>query len=198
MRSQLVLQLNKLTSIKIDSFDVIATLYPCDEVIVKLCHENNEYLLGEDCVREELESIYGLLSNALRNNAQLHESIKQDIGYLWNEEMQDKPGLTYATLDSGTTYWMGLRNLVWSTRSNAKLVLSTWLYNDSAGSIVLEITASYPWHRKKPKRNESFVSYEQWLQKYKPFAKFTIPHNIAIIWKEQIEAALESINKKDS
>lgn len=195
MTSHFVLQLNKLISIKIDSFGAIETLYPCDEVIVTLCRESNEYNLAEDCVRVELESLQGLLSSALRNNAPLHESIKQDIGYLWNEELQNKPGLTYESLDSGTAYWVGLRNLLWETRGNAKLVLSSWLYNDSDGSIVLEITPSYPWHFKTSSRKEKFITYEQWLQKYKPLEKFIIPKNVASAWKDQITSVLESIEK---
>ena len=92
MKSHFVLQLNQLISIKIDSFDPIEKLYPCDEVTITLYDENNAYNLAEDCVRVELESLQGLLSSTLRNSALLHESIKQDIGYLWNEELPSKPG----------------------------------------------------------------------------------------------------------
>ena len=84
---------------------------------------------------------------------------------------------------------------MWETRGNAKLVLSSWLYNDADGSIVLEITPSYPWHFKTPNRKEKFITYEQWLQQYKPLAKFIIPNNVASAWKDQIASVLESIEK---
>lgn len=193
MRSQLVLRLNKLTSIKIYSFDALERLYPCNEVIVRLSHESNTHILAKDCVREVLDALYGLLTSALKNDAQLHESIKQDIGYLWNEELQRKPGLTYATLDSGTTYWVGLDNLLWETPGNAKLVLSTWLYNTLDTAIMLEITPDYPWHFRQSKRNKHFVTYEEWLQRYKSLAKFIIPSNIALAWKDKIEPILEAL-----
>ena len=160
--NQIVFKLNTNESIIFELFDDVSKLYPCDEVVVKFYNKNNKYLLGIDCIRERTESLFNLINDALDNKAKLHKSILNDIGYLWNEEMQDKPGLSYFKIDS-IKYWVGLKNLIWATPSNANPILSTWLYNNASGEIILEITPSYPWHfiDTEDTKDENFISYEK-------------------------------------
>jgi|ERR1700733_437247 len=191
---QIVFKISEKEAISFDLSNDINAIYPCDEIVIKFSTPNQDYTLSIDCIREDMESLYHILTKAINNEAQLHESITKDVGYLWNEEMQNKPGLTYFKIEN-MDYWVGLRNLIWSTRANAKPILSTWLYNDLSGSIILEITPSYPWHTKDPEEGEKFVSYEEWMKAYQPLFLCPIAHAIALSWKDQAETILNQLNK---
>lgn len=188
----IIFNLNEKEYIKIESDNEINTLYPCDEVVVKFFQENNKYTLDIDCIKEEIGSLYDSLCCAINNEAPLHSSIKHGIGYLWNEEMQNKSGLSYMKV-SGIDYWVGLQNLVWSTPSNIKPNLSTWLYNNSQGNIILEITPSYPWHYREP--DIDFISYDEWIKTYEPIAIYTIQNDIAVAWKDQAKMILDRLDE---
>jgi hypothetical protein len=193
-KKQAIFKLNTKEAISFDFPNNIDAMYPCDEIVIRLFMPNENYILSIDCIRENMESLYYLLTEALDNKAKLDTSITKDIGYLWNEEMQDKPGLVYNQIE-GMQYWVGLRNNIWSTPSNCKPILSSWLYNDLSGSIILEITPSYPWHTKDPEENEQFSSYDEWIKMYQPLLIRTISHSTAMNWKKQAKAILDQLNE---
>lgn len=195
-KNWITFEINKNERIEFEIIDNVENIYPFQETIIKLKTPNGDYELNFDCFRHQIECLNSLISEAIESKATLHESIRYDIGYLWNEEMQNKPGLSYFKIDK-VAHWVGLKNLVWSTSSNCNPVLSTWIYNEPNGSIILEITPSYPWHFTDPEEVDPkiYISYEEWMKTYKPFLIRTISKDIALKWLEQINQALSIINK---
>lgn len=171
---------------------IIESPYPinefacCDEIPILFLYGKDHYVLNTDLLREAMSMFAIFLERALANQLPLHESIKQDIGFLWNEELQEKPGLVYEKFND-RNYWVGQSHLLWDTPSTVKPETTTWLYNDNNGSIVLEITPTYPWHFVKPKKREIKIPYEEWMSGYKPFIVRTIPREVAEQWLKQAQ-----------
>src|SRR5439155_26455584 len=120
------------------------------------------------------------------------QSITEDIGYMWNRALHGDSGLEYHDI-----FWVGLRNLVWQSPGNIQPNYATWLYNDAAGNIILEITETYFWHHSEPTMGINYISYEEFMQDYKPFIVRTIPRKTAQNWLHQAESVLGILKKNE-
>jgi hypothetical protein len=191
----LTLHLNNNESIILSSHDSPDKMGEWDDIAIEYRGENSIYLTdsrGDEILRSAEE----LLTKTLNKELLLHESIKQDIGYLWNEELQGKPGLTYEE-GSGNIYWIGERFLLWSCNSRLENRGTTWLYNDENGDIILEITPVYPWTFRDPKPNEKYVSYDEYMKSYKPLVIRKIPVDIAQEWLVQVKKLAHTIQESE-
>jgi hypothetical protein len=181
----------KLSNVEYMSFVAenlpIDQIYTCLPLKVYWHNEDLDLLIGmkyAGC----MESFVEKLSNAVAGNLYLHPSIKNNLGYLWNEEFQQKSGLFYIPTEDGTSsYWVGLNYFLWGTQGDANPYASTWLYNDEHGNIVLEVTEMYRWSMKEYDEKEgiSFVSYEEFMKDYKPILTKIIPQKITQQWLKQ-------------
>lgn len=128
------------------------------------------------------------LKKALHNQLQLHESITQSLGFLWNENCQQKLGI-YKIQLSGEDYasWIGLRYSLWFTPGKSKPNLATWIYNEKNGAIVLEITENYFWNYLAKKDSADFMSYDEFLKENHFFLKRVIPRETISKWIVQTE-----------
>jgi hypothetical protein len=197
---EIIFILNYQEKIIVQSPYPIHELVPCDEIPILFLYNKHHYVLNTDFIHEAMYKLRALLTKALANKLPLHKSIKKNIGYLWNEYLQDKPGFVYKTVD-GFDYWVGQSNLLWNTPSTVKPETATWLYNDNNGSIILEITPTYPWHFVEPKEGEVKIPYEQWIMQYKPLIIRIIPREVAEQWLKQAQdlvAMLEKHNQSES
>ena len=93
-------------------------------------------MIYNDFLRNGLAVFQETLGDAIADRFKLHSSIAKDIGYMWNEELNETSGLVYK--DSG--FWVGCDHLVWTNRGYEYLKTATWLYNNEKGEIILEIT----------------------------------------------------------
>ncbi|HEV2916677.1 MAG TPA: hypothetical protein VGW78_02925 [Candidatus Babeliales bacterium] len=123
-KNSIIFPLNESERIVIaleEPFDVV---HCCYQAPIILYFENNKYSSKNDVIRYYIEIFIVLLSKALNNALELHDSIKKDIGYLANEELQNKPGLVYKKTNTIAS-WVGEDYSLWSGDD-----FSTWLYND--------------------------------------------------------------------
>lgn len=166
----------------------------CYDIPLILLCDATQYVLCEWDIRSSMEQLSEMLTKALANELQLHESIMQDIGYLWHEAYSDKPGFVYEE-EEGTKLWIGHKYKLW-TASGTKSHTITWLYNDHAGAIIFEVTPEYRWEFEEEgmEKDENYISYEEWIKSYKPIAIRKISPEVARQW---IKTADEIVKKID-
>jgi len=192
MENTVIFNLNDNEKMIIESDECpINNLICCDYITIYLAYDNNICLLAKEDVEMTMESFRHLLKLALKNELQLHDSITQDIGFLWNERLQRKPGLVYKIFDR-VNRWVGEDNLLWGTPANIHPNLETWLYNNSQGEIIFEVTPSYP-YRSNTTPDNATISYQEFMNKYKPLFIRTIPTLTAKTWLSQAEEILKII-----
>ncbi|MCX5922876.1 MAG: hypothetical protein NTX86_06145 [Candidatus Dependentiae bacterium] len=158
-------------------------LHVCDEIKIFFeTSDNIQYLLFDDSISFALEPFKVLLTEAIDNACKLHDSIKENIGFLWNQELSGRVSLP---LKSGTNFWVGEHNLLWEKRG-----LSTWLYNRD-NDIVLEIAPVYKWHYIEPKKSDTdYITYDEWIKNYKPLKIIKIDKRVAEEWLKKTEELL--------
>ncbi len=171
--------LNDTSIMKISSHMLIEQLSCCDDVVMILLINNKDYLLSTNTLHNNMYVLKNALKKALENQLQLHPSIMQDIGYLYNQMLQFKP--TNPVLVYEPDYWVGLNNLLWNSE------LATWLYNDIDGNIILHITPLYPgnWTDIQFDDEANEIAYAKWIAQYKPFWTTTLSPTVAQIWLDQ-------------
>jgi hypothetical protein len=173
-------------------------LFRFDEVIITFNDfSGHRYTIyGSDFIIGALLRFEGRLSKVLNCSLELDSSIdprslSQDIGYLWNEDLQGKHYLVTEIGSNGTKRWIGLRYLVWSTPGSTDPTLSTWLYNWK-GKIYLEITPNYRYRKGK-----KHISYSEFIKNYRPLIMREIGREIAQEWLSKIDELLKIIEAND-
>jgi len=179
----IIFTLSDKEKIVIQATDPIDELHCCYDV--PIVFSDGSTAIGSDTnVRFALRKFSENLRKALEGQLKLHPSITQDLGYLANEEMQDKPGLSYRKFN-GIDHWVGWDYFLWGTGGD--ITLNTWLYNDENGAIVFEITPSYSSYIGIKKKDPRYLSYKDWIKNYKPCVVKKIPQDVAQQWLEQVE-----------
>src|SRR5580700_320092 len=127
----LIFKLNDTEKIVVELSECIEHLHCCYEAPVVLQQGDNRIFLVDDNISHHMYEINDLLKKALNNKLKIHKSITKDIGFLYNEEAQNKPGFVYKKLE-GIDYWVGNRYGLFSPVL-AKGNLTSWIYNDANG-----------------------------------------------------------------
>jgi hypothetical protein len=172
-------------------------LYRYDEVTVVFHGQDKEFVLyTHDFIIEAITTLNIMLKRALQGKLELHGSIQENIGYLWNEHLQNKRDLPYDILE-GRKYWIGLRYSLWETPSSVSPNLITWVYAKNS-VIFLEITPSYRWHFRDPEEYENYISYDKFIKNYHSCARIAISEQTAQQWLNKTEGLLHIIEANDS
>ncbi len=174
------LTVNKKATIRICLEENLNLLDCCCRVDMILLYENKQYLLSGADLKDNMYILKNALKKVLNNQLQLHPSIIQDIGYLYNEKLRLKPGLVYEKFEN-RDYWVGGKHLLWGCD------LVTWLYNDSDGNIILHITPFYTGdlidNGEDDDEEAEMLAYEAWMvTEYKPFYTIVISPDTARLW----------------
>lgn len=185
----IVFKINNAEDIIIELNEALENVHCCYNADTFYINNLYKTSIASDFIRYSLEILKGLLAKALKNKLKLHRSITNDIGYLYNEELQDKPGLFYKTSKEGRKFWVGESYSLWNSS------LDSWIYNDERGNIIFEITPKYPWNYVEPKENEHYIPYEEWIKSYKPFLIRKIPIEVARQWLDQATSVLNKIEE---
>ena len=192
---KLIFILDNNEHIELQYFCPSKELFSCTNIKIVLKGEKN-LILYDNFADGALSALKNLLTAALDCRLKKHSSITKNIGYLWNEEMHDSPGLVYKKLE-GRDHWVGLSNLLLSETRPGKDSGSSWLYNDDQCTIILEITPSYPWHFRDPKAGEKYITYEEYMKSYKPLLIRTIPRDKAQEWLTQTQQLSKIIEENE-
>lgn len=197
--SKLIFTLSECESIKITTSNFNTIDYCCSEMQAYFLNEQQLLCIGQDTAGGFFESFITKLKTAIDRNLQLHESLTQNLGFMYNEKRQGKQGFfMIKASDNKSIYWVGANYKIWSTYTTTKPILSTWLYNDYEGNIIFEITKNYKWSAYPDEPEDpNFVTYDEFMKDYKPLIHRVIPRDVAIQWLEQAMKIYRGIFKSE-
>jgi len=171
-------------------------LYRWDPIEIVFKDKNTEYIINQhDHLMPQLEYFYYFLQRSIKNKLQLLKSIKENLGFLWHQDLHICSIISQEELENKED-WKGARYLIWGGGE-----FDTWLYNQN-NKIYLEITPRYPWHFSDPTKEvnfipEDFISFDEWIKSYKPLALIEIDKTTAQQWLEQTKFLMKEIKKAD-
>jgi len=192
-KTTVTIAIDRVSYLTLEFAGKIKDLYLFDEMVIAYHKgQKRHILLKKDFVIWGVRHFKEVLQIAIDGRRVLHNSIKHDLGYLWNEYLQEKNGHDFVEKPvENSTRWVGTEYLLFSTPRS----FSTWIYNKDS-DIYLEITPTYPWHFLEPKKNEKFVSYDEFIKKYKPLMIIKIEKKVARKWLKVL-SKLEAIAQKN-
>jgi hypothetical protein len=175
--------------------------YCCSFVKVYLSNEK-DFRIGQESAGEVFEHFIRPLKKAIKNDLQLDISLNQNLGIMLNQYYQDKPSdfVQVSSIYHEGTHWIGLNYHLFSSFGDAKPQVSTWLYNDDNGDIILEVTKDYPWHfvfDEKDYDDLEYITYDEFMKDYKPLIQRVIPREVAIMWVEQLMEVYRGLFEKE-
>ena len=177
-------------TIIISSEDTIQEITGYSDGDVFFQTDNQSYqIYGEFPLQIFLLTLKKLLTKSLFGNLQLHHSIHQNIGYLYNRQGNDPTFIaTQYTDQNNDTYWVGINYELGCYNYVA------WIYNDEESNIIFEITPAYP-RRIDQGNPEELEHYQAWMQEYKSTYKTIISDQTAQQWLLQIQEILDAITQ---
>ena len=198
---KLILKLSEFINIKIVPSDDIdlEQMYFCTDVKV-FFQDENLLLIGEEWAGEIFEQFFSHLKKAINNELQLHESLHQNLGFIYNDFFDNIPdSMMVSSLDNVSKHWVIYDYKMWATTKDLSLRVATWLYNDDKGNIILEVTKTYPWFYAQDEDIEDpdFVYYEDFIKDYKSIIYCIIPRDKAIEWLNEAEEWLSVFLKNE-
>ena len=200
---KLIFQLSEFEYLKVitkNNIDFEKIDFCWDEIEIYFIGQQ-KLLIGQQAVGEFFESFIGNLKKVINNKLQLHESITQNLGVMWNEKFQGKLGFIMIKASDGKSmYWVGLDYEMWAVFNNINQYVTTWLYNDKDTNIIFEVTPFYKWSvQEREPEDLDFVTYEEFMKDYQRIIQRVIPREIAIAWLDQAMKAYRSLfdNEED-
>lgn len=156
-------------------------LHSFDEVEVEYIHEDKKIILAKDSVQYIIDTFSIALEKSLKNELPLDESFTIGrIGYFFSKkrymnELEEKD-------DIFSQYW------VWSSPDN----IQTWLYNVD-NKIYLEISPTYAWLFSDPQEDEHYISFDEYMNDYKPIALVELQESFVQSWINQCHDVLQKM-----
>jgi hypothetical protein len=190
--------LNNHEKIAIKSADSLEDIHFCDDIEIYFISDC-EYRLVLDCFQYTVRSFIDHLNGVIENKLALHPSVKADLGYLLEEKYSGVSKLDFVKekMSDGSSEWIGYRYLLFSTPGDFGQCLATWLYNNDAGEIVIEITPGYKWHFQDPEPGEDYITYQEFIKSYQPLLFRTIDQEVAKKWVIKAQELLSQVEARD-
>lgn len=153
-----------------------------------ICGSDKFFILNERSISSQaLRLLDEAIDRGLKGLLELHESICDDIGQMWNQDL-DAVGkrvkfekIVEEPVAEGYTQWIGLRYYLWS---NPYDKLAFWFYCKE-GRFFFELTPVYPWALCEPEPDEIVIPFEEFMKNYKPILILEIPRERLIEWRRQ-------------
>jgi len=179
--------------IQLDCPDNIIHSCNFSKISLKINHDN--IIIGKSIIDDYAEVLKTKLTLALSNELKLHPSIQKNIGYYWNQDLnEENPNLVF-NREKESKSWIGNIHFLWATDSSKKNQrYGTWLYNDKHGNIIFEVTPTYPDTFIDTQDPVDVKAYQEWMEKsYQPFYTHIISKEAAQQWLDQANLILETI-----
>jgi len=190
--------------LNISNFEFLKII-PCYNINfqqVKLCTNLKIYFQNQStlCIDtneagEIFRSLISHLEKAVDNKLQLHESLTQNIGFMYNEYFDNRlESMMVYSEDKSKKHWVMYDYKMWSgSTTDINNRITTWLYNDKDGNIILEMTKTYSWFyiQDSDIKRSDFVYYEDFIKDYKSLAYCIISQEIATSWLKQAKKLLQ-------
>jgi len=188
--NKILFKLNERKSLCLISSTLpIEQVYLCYDLKMYWVDNNDMDLIGQDSAGELIEQFERVLYAALDQKLILDKSIRKNLGYYWNEIFADRESFVDLVYDlnvfGSPVGWVGSKYLVWSTQAPSYPLISTWMYNDMNGNIVLEVSEMFAWSKEEDVDQNN--KYAVFLKNYKPLFKEIISQRIAQQWLHQVQ-----------
>ncbi|MBI2352856.1 hypothetical protein HYV11_01265 [Candidatus Dependentiae bacterium] len=182
----------KLTCDKTKSIQIVSDNLPIEQVYICYhlemywCEDKEKIIIGKNDAGGFLEKFELLLPLVLEQKLVLDVSIQKSLGFYLNEIFADRESfvnLKYEYYDScAYSDWIGMHYFMTSTCAPHDPVVTTWMYNDINGDIVLEVTEMFSWSEQEVASSEEMDRYFEFLKNFKPILKQVIPKKVAEQW----------------
>lgn len=169
----------------------IKIVLPCElDEIFKFHYVDAIYIKDNICERplylervfiNFVEQLHYSLQDALAGKSKLDKSLQENIGYLWNDYLNQGTRSRKKMED-----WIGEKYLMCESSG-----VSSWLYEKN-GKFFLEITPVYKWHSRYPEKEEKkeYIPYQQFIKDYKSYCVIELSGEIMREWLKQTEFLL--------
>jgi len=197
---EFIFKLTEFESIEITPSNKIdfENMYLCTNLEI-LLKSKDQLLIGKESLGESFRSFISHLTKAINCELQLHESLTENLGFIYNEYFDDVPkSMMEVDANDSKSSWVIYNYQMWSAIDDANFRTATWLYNDHNGNIILTVTKTYPWFYIKDGDVErpDFIYYEDFIRDYKPLFTHIIPKERAMQWLDQANLILNSVKKR--
>jgi len=118
---------------------------------------------------------YGRVQKLIQGEMVLDGNAAKNLGFEWNQYFEGK---IKKTIVGNYHCWS-------NDHKQIRPYFSSWMYNDTDGNIIFEITPNYPWSNEKKKDNPGWISYKKFMESYKPILKTMIPKERLQQWIPQ-------------
>jgi hypothetical protein len=154
---------------------------------------NDSYWLGVNTLSFFCKQLKYVLTRALNNRLQFNASIKQEIGFMWNEVLQENI-TDLATEDiNGEITWVGFNNMIYSgscaawiyTYNNAILFKLTPVFRDGIMSRKYDFVSEA----------DEKVPYEEWIKHYRPCLVRELSKDTVRQWLLRISCIVQTIEE---
>ncbi len=178
-----IFTLNKYIKITIEPDEYSVDTIDCfQEASFSIIQNNQKILLCHNFFSSYLEEFIIALKQSVQKNRQLDSYFFKNIGYYWNESMNGvDPENPF-----NENYALLKKYALWESH------ITTWIYNDEQGNIILEITPYYPYAFSDEYSYQDFLT---WMQNYKPLLKTILPRHTAEQWLIQAQQILDTIDE---
>lgn len=186
-----------------DNENIIIPLDKPDDIIdysyiakAELIIDDQITIIGSGAIGMQAVQLQRLLEQVIAGQRLIHESIKKSIGYYYNQDLHEENPDIFLIQGKESKYWIGSQYLLWTTDSNIKNhQYATWLYNDTSGNIVFEVTPIYPEDYVDLEDSVEVKAYQEWMEtSYKSFFNCIIPKELTIKWLNQANLILKIID----
>ena len=186
-------QREKLTILLENQNDIIDCCY---EASIVLNINDEKIIIGNNTVFIYAELLKNKLTLALSNKLQLDSSITRDLGYYWNQDLNEEDPKLFYLNDKDGRYWIGINHFLWGTVGGAERKFAVWLYNDLVGNITFQITPLFSGTLVDWDDPIEMQAYQEWMEtSYKPFFTRIIPKEVAMQWLNQANLILKTIDE---
>lgn len=165
-------------------------MHCCNLARIYLFKDNTYFNLFDSSIpffHEPFNQLSILLIKALANELSIPNTM--NIGYAYNE-LQMKNNRKFFMVKTKLPENFDIYDYkLWSSSRN-----TTWLYNNSEGEVILQVTSNYPWSAYR-KGIKNLITFEKFLKNYKPSLEVTIPQDVAYQWLNEIAHITEGIRE---
>ena len=165
----------------------------CYEAPIILKRESEHIVLADIPIYYAMQQVVERLTQALSKKLVISQTINNDIGYVYNQysfNISQKHLSDSSKTSDKKVPWIGYHYYLWSSCLKS-FSCATWLYNDTNGSIIFEVT---PLYVAREPEDIDYISYKEWIKDYKPYLIRKIPKEVAQKWLKDANVIVEEIN----
>ena len=187
MQTQFFLNKDEYLEIRTDDQLPMKQVYNCYHIEIWFVGKEGAIRFGWDSSHQFCYGLQLMIGLALQGKLVVRET-KENLGISLNNFFYNLPD---------SVPWEKY-HLFSNSHQGIRPYYSSWLYNDSDGNIIFEITPSYLWNDedKKERKKPDFIEYAEFMKNYKPIVMRVVDKKYLQAWIEPLKE-LEALFQKN-